>query len=194
MGVKDMSCKCGPNCLRRLGRRNECYSCGKARRNNSGNGAGGPRPMIINGAGKRIYAFGGNLSPVAKAAGREAGYAGGQLGVFMQGAGAYKRGGAEPLNDTPHRAGWLWARSAGVHAGDTVEEALLIMEYSGEAAAQFESGAGKYAAGVGRDWRSGEHRGIPYREGWEWAARKHRFMMDEGRGAEFVLGQGHEHD
>lgn len=166
-----MSCKCGDNCLRKQGRRSECYSCGKARHNNSGNGAGAPRPVVIR-DGRKVYLNVGSASPRAKTAGRELGYSGGRLGVFMQGAGAFKVGRDVGGRDTPHRAGWLWARDEGVHAGDTLEEAAAIVGASlGLDFEMFKAGASAFSRGVKRDWRFGDSADLPFREGYEWAER-----------------------
>ena len=106
-----MSCRCGPNCLRKQGLRHECVSCNRARRKASGgeNGAGGPRSIIYINGRQRAVDFG-EHSNVARAAGYAFGLNPGDVGRFMQGAAAFWNGKPEPRGGTTYRRGYDWAR------------------------------------------------------------------------------------
>lgn len=106
-----MSCKCGPNCLRRAGRRRECESCNRSRARSKAKArsVSGVQfdPSTISAANPRL-----------KAAGRELGFDGGALGLFMQGATGYLNGKPEPQRETDYKTGWEWMRDNGEEAAD----------------------------------------------------------------------------
>ena len=99
-----MSCKCGPNCLRRQGRRRECQTCNRPR--------GAARVGFRDGRKVTLARAGDNAeNPGARDAGESFGYTGGKLGVFMQGAASYRNGQPPPLRDTVFKVGYEWAES-----------------------------------------------------------------------------------
>ena len=106
-----MSCKCGPNCLRRQGRRRECQTCNRSRAKSKAAKSG--REVVSDG-GRFVKFLGAGDSaanPDAREAGLAMGYTGGKLGVFMQGAANYRNGMPPPLRESAFSDGYKWAES-----------------------------------------------------------------------------------